>query len=167
MCSDAVQDNNPQRLDIITATPRITFGAAFMSQVGPACCSHWEGHFQRQAGFTQRKLDPREDVKLPKEFSIGLVSFYPLRCGDVIVSQGSRADKLVKSSYNRGKVCQKSQHVLLTSVLQQSELSKAEQVAGVSMLLDKVMKFHPRIVCFVGLGIADIVKSDLTLVSSS
>jgi len=77
--SDAVQDNNQQRLDIITATPRITFGAAFMSQVGgdPSIFC-WEGHFERPVGFTPRKLDSREDFKLPKEFSIGLVSFYAL-----------------------------------------------------------------------------------------
>jgi TDG/mug DNA glycosylase family protein len=47
--------------------------------------------------------------------------------------------------------------------IEQSELSKAEQVSGVSTLLNKISKFHPRIVCFVGLGIADIVKSDLSL----
>jgi len=32
-CGIKFQDNNPQRLVTITATPRITFGAAFMSQV--------------------------------------------------------------------------------------------------------------------------------------
>jgi len=80
-----------------------------------------------ESGFTPRKLDPREDFKLPKEFSIGLTNL------------SSRP------------------------TIEQSELSKVEQVSGVSTLLDKIAKFHPRIVCFVGLGIADIVKSDLSL----
>ena len=57
--------------------------------------------------------------------------------------------------------------MLLTSFSQQSELSKMEQAAGVSMLLEKITKFGPRIVCFVGLGIADIVKSELALVRSA
>ena len=56
--------------------------------------------------------------------------------------------------------------MLLTSISQQSELSKMEQAAGVSTLLEKITKFGPRIVCFVGLGIADIVKSELALVRS-
>ena len=42
-----------------------------------------------------------------------------------------------------------------------------EQAAGVSTLLEKITKFGPRIVCFVGLGIADIVKSELALVRSA
>jgi len=53
-----------------------------------------------ESGFTPRKLDPREDVKLPKEFFIGLVRFYTLY---IDCNRGSRADKLVKSSYNRAK----------------------------------------------------------------
>ncbi|EDR07088.1 uncharacterized protein LACBIDRAFT_298866 [Laccaria bicolor S238N-H82] len=42
---------------------------------------------------------------------------------------------------------------------EQSELSKAEQIAGVPALLAKIATHRPKIVCFVGLGIADIVKS--------
>ena len=44
---------------------------------------------------------------------------------------------------------------------QQSELSKAEQVAGVPELIKKIAQHRPRVTCFVGLGIADIVKSVL------
>lgn len=80
-----------------------------------------------ESGFTPRKLDPREDFKLPREFCIGLTN--------------------------------------LTSrpTIEQSELSKVEQAAGVSTLLEKITKFAPRIVCFVGLGIADIVKAEVAL----
>ncbi|EDR05390.1 uncharacterized protein LACBIDRAFT_303372 [Laccaria bicolor S238N-H82] len=42
---------------------------------------------------------------------------------------------------------------------EQSELSKAERIAGVLALLAKIATHRPKIVCFVGLGIADIVKS--------
>ncbi|EDQ99546.1 uncharacterized protein LACBIDRAFT_316334 [Laccaria bicolor S238N-H82] len=42
---------------------------------------------------------------------------------------------------------------------EQSELSKAERLAGVPALLAKIATHRPKIVCFVGLGIADIVKS--------
>ena len=45
---------------------------------------------------------------------------------------------------------------------QQSELSKAEQVSGVSALLHRITTYQPRIVCFVGLGIADIFKVTVT-----
>lgn len=76
-------------------------------------------------------------------------------------------DKLDKSSHNRGKeIYVHVRILLLRNISQQSELSKVEQVAGVSTLLEKIRKFAPRIVCFVGLGIADIVKSELALVSS-
>ncbi|KAF8808740.1 DNA glycosylase [Phlegmacium glaucopus] len=46
--------------------------------------------------------------------------------------------------------------------IKQSELAKAEQVAAVSELMKKITLHQPRIICFVGLGIADIVKSVLT-----
>ncbi|EDQ99560.1 uncharacterized protein LACBIDRAFT_316369 [Laccaria bicolor S238N-H82] len=42
---------------------------------------------------------------------------------------------------------------------EQSELSKAEQIARVPALLAKIATHRPKIVCFVGLGIADVVKS--------
>ncbi|EDR01201.1 uncharacterized protein LACBIDRAFT_312282, partial [Laccaria bicolor S238N-H82] len=45
-----------------------------------------------------------------------------------------------------------------TAEVSQSELSKAEQKAGVPALLAKIATHRPKIVCFVGLGIADIVK---------
>ena len=41
---------------------------------------------------------------------------------------------------------------------QQSELAKAEQIIGVSELMKKITRHRPRITCFVGLGIADIIK---------
>lgn len=53
------------------------------------------------------------------------------------------------------------QNLSLTRRKQQSELSKAEQVIGVSELMQKITQHQPRITCFVGLGIADIVKSVL------
>ncbi|TFK32700.1 uracil-DNA glycosylase-like protein [Crucibulum laeve] len=42
---------------------------------------------------------------------------------------------------------------------EQAELSKKEQVDGVPVVLDKIARYRPGIVCFVGLGIADIFKS--------
>jgi len=45
--------------------------------------------------------------------------------------------------------------------IEQSELSKAEQIAGVPELMKKITQHRPRITCFVGLGIADIFKSVL------
>ncbi|KAF9008315.1 uracil-DNA glycosylase-like protein [Cyathus striatus] len=44
---------------------------------------------------------------------------------------------------------------------EQNELSKSEQIAGVPALLRKIAHFRPRIVCFIGLGIATIVTSQL------
>ncbi|CAA7257419.1 unnamed protein product [Cyclocybe aegerita] len=78
-----------------------------------------------ESGLTSRRLDPREDHLLPKEFSMGLTN--------------------------------------LTSrpTVEQSELSKAEQTSGVPMLLEKVARYQPLILCFVGLGIADIVRSGI------
>lgn len=49
---------------------------------------------------------------------------------------------------------------------EQSELSKAEQIAGVPALLVKIATHRPKIVCFVGLGIADIVKSKVMPVTA-
>jgi len=48
------------------------------------------------------------------------------------------------------------------ATIEQSELSKAEQINGISELMQKITQHRPRITCFVGLGIADIVKSVLT-----
>ncbi|KIJ93292.1 hypothetical protein K443DRAFT_112228 [Laccaria amethystina LaAM-08-1] len=42
---------------------------------------------------------------------------------------------------------------------EQSELSKAEQTARVPTPLVKIATHRPKVVCFVGLGIADIFKS--------
>ncbi|KAJ3514863.1 hypothetical protein NLJ89_g2118 [Agrocybe chaxingu] len=69
-----------------------------------------------ESGLTSRRLDPREDHLLPKEFSMGLTNL-------------------------------------------QNDLSKAEQTSGVPLLLEKVARYRPLILCFVGLGIADIVRS--------
>ncbi|KAF4616619.1 hypothetical protein D9613_008893 [Agrocybe pediades] len=49
--------------------------------------------------------------------------------------------------------------------IEQNELSRTEQVSGVSILLAKIHKYRPRVVCFVGLGIADIFKSEVKLES--
>jgi len=46
--------------------------------------------------------------------------------------------------------------------IKESELSKAEQIVGVSELMQKITQHQPRIACFVGLGIANVVKSVLT-----
>ena len=40
-----------------------------------------------------------------------------------------------------------------------------EQLASVAPLLSKIVKHKPRVVCFVGLGIAQIVKSHVLSVS--
>lgn len=58
---------------------------------------------------------------------------------------------------------QKSQIYMPTGT-QQSELSKAEQISGVRELMEKIAQHRPRITCFVGLGIADIVKSVLVCI---
>ncbi|KDR76568.1 hypothetical protein GALMADRAFT_450914 [Galerina marginata CBS 339.88] len=49
----------------------------------------------------------------------------------------------------------------------ETELSKTEQVGGVPALLGKLAQYRPRILCFVGLGIADIVKSRALAVGTS
>lgn len=48
-------------------------------------------------------------------------------------------------------------------VIQQNELSLDERTAGVPALLTKVAKYRPRILCFIGLGIAKIVQAELKL----
>ena len=53
---------------------------------------------------------------------------------------------------------------LLKRKQQESELSKAEQIVGVSELMQKITQHQPRITCFVGLGIANIVKSVLVCI---
>jgi hypothetical protein len=45
-----------------------------------------------------------------------------------------------------------------TLSLQQAELSKAEMVESVPAFIAKVTRYRPRIVCFVGVGIWDIVE---------
>ncbi|KXN87023.1 G/T mismatch-specific thymine DNA glycosylase [Leucoagaricus sp. SymC.cos] len=42
---------------------------------------------------------------------------------------------------------------------EQNELSRTEQLASAPYLLSKIAKHKPRIVCFVGLGIAQVVKT--------
>ncbi|KAF9474451.1 DNA glycosylase [Pholiota conissans] len=79
-----------------------------------------------ESGLTSRKLDPREDFKLPEEFSIGITN------------------------------------LVERPTAEQSELSRKEQVDGVPRLLDKIAQYRPRIVCFVGLGIADIFRANVT-----
>ncbi|KAJ7449934.1 uracil-DNA glycosylase-like protein [Mycena latifolia] len=50
---------------------------------------------------------------------------------------------------------------------EQTELSGKEQLAGVPFFLAKMARYRPRIVCFVGLGIAKVVESSLNVASSS
>lgn len=50
------------------------------------------------------------------------------------------------------------------STFQQTELSRKEQTDGVLPLLAKIALYRPRIVCFVGIGIADVVKAKTTCV---
>ena len=52
-------------------------------------------------------------------------------------------------------------------MIQESELSKTEQITGVSELLQKIAQHQPRITCFVGLGIAEIVNSVLVCIPQS
>ncbi|KAJ7285981.1 uracil-DNA glycosylase-like protein, partial [Mycena rebaudengoi] len=47
---------------------------------------------------------------------------------------------------------------------EQTELSIKEQLESVPVFLAKVARYRPRIVCFVGLGIAKVVESKLKLV---
>ena len=49
---------------------------------------------------------------------------------------------------------------------QQNELSAREQTTSVPALLDKVMRYRPRVLCFIGLGIARIVQAQLCLETS-
>ncbi|RDB18649.1 G/T mismatch-specific thymine DNA glycosylase [Hypsizygus marmoreus] len=46
---------------------------------------------------------------------------------------------------------------------EQSELSAEEQAAGVPAFLSKVARYRPRVVCFIGLGIAKVVHTQLRL----
>ena len=48
---------------------------------------------------------------------------------------------------------------------QQSDLHRRELSDGVPLLLSKIVQYAPRLVCFVGLGIADIVRVALAAVS--
>ncbi|KAJ7709780.1 uracil-DNA glycosylase-like protein, partial [Mycena rosella] len=50
---------------------------------------------------------------------------------------------------------------------EQTELSREEQVAGVPFFLAKIARYRPRIVCFVGLGIAKVVESSLKVTLSN
>lgn len=50
---------------------------------------------------------------------------------------------------------------------EQNELSVREQAASVPALLDKIMRYRPRVVCFIGLGIAKIVQAQLSLETSN
>src|SRR5438105_2432164 len=42
-----------------------------------------------------------------------------------------------------------------------AELSRVEMISSVPAFLTKVSRYHPRIVCFVGIGIWDIVEAAL------
>jgi hypothetical protein len=44
---------------------------------------------------------------------------------------------------------------------QQSELSAREQAASVPALMKKIMHYRPRVLCFIGLGIAKVVQAQL------
>jgi TDG/mug DNA glycosylase family protein len=48
---------------------------------------------------------------------------------------------------------------------QQNELSTREQAASVPALMQKIMHYRPRVLCFIGLGIAKIVQAQLRLES--
>lgn len=43
--------------------------------------------------------------------------------------------------------------------VEQNDLSKSEQVSGVPILVERIRKYRPKIVCFVGLGIAEVFSS--------
>jgi len=67
------------------------------------------------------------------------------------------------SSYHRSQEMHKL--AITFFFFKQNELSRVEQLASVSPLLSKIVKYRPRIVCFVGLGIAQIIKSHVLPVS--
>ncbi|KAF9447237.1 DNA glycosylase [Macrolepiota fuliginosa MF-IS2] len=50
---------------------------------------------------------------------------------------------------------------------EQNELSRAERLAAVPAFLNKIARYRPRTVCFVGLGITEIVKSQVLPKSSN
>ncbi|KDR76557.1 hypothetical protein GALMADRAFT_210510 [Galerina marginata CBS 339.88] len=87
----------------------------------------------------------REDASLPKLCSI---SFY--RTGSILIVAYPTQTNLTDRP---------------TAI--ETELSETEQVGGVPALLNKLAQYPLRILCFVGLGIADIVKSRAFAVGTS
>ncbi|KAJ8462730.1 hypothetical protein ONZ45_g17828 [Pleurotus djamor] len=84
------------------------------------------------SGFTPHRILPEEDATLPERFNIGLTDLVERPTSDVPCVP-----------------------------LQETELSQSEKASSVPTLLAKVAQFRPKIVAFVGLGIARIVEVEV------
>ncbi|KAJ7632742.1 uracil-DNA glycosylase-like protein [Roridomyces roridus] len=105
---------------------------------------HPSNHFWwclHQSGFTDTKLSPTEDFTLPDRFSLGLTNLVDRPTAEVSIPSLSSE-------------CHPTHR-------KQTELSADEQSASVPAFLAKVARFRPRVVCFVGLNIAQVVESSL------
>ncbi|KAF8156617.1 uracil-DNA glycosylase-like protein, partial [Crassisporium funariophilum] len=72
-----------------------------------------------------------------------------------------KEDGLLPEEFSIGLMSPRCTNLVGRPTVKERELSKSEQVAGVQDLLQKIGQYRPRMVCFVGLGIADIFKSQL------
>ncbi|KJA13999.1 hypothetical protein HYPSUDRAFT_150900, partial [Hypholoma sublateritium FD-334 SS-4] len=73
-----------------------------------------------------------------------------------------REDALLPAEFNIGLT-----NLVARPTVEQSDLDRGELASGVPSLLRKIAQYAPRIVCFVGLGIADVVRIALTAVRAS
>ncbi|KAF5349683.1 hypothetical protein D9756_008812 [Leucocoprinus leucothites] len=95
-----------------------------------------------ESGLTTERLQPTQDHTLPSRFSIGMTNL---------------VDRPTAEQYQ----------LELMHIVQQNELSRAEQLASVPSLLSKISKYKPKIVCFVGLGISQVVRAYILPVSNA
>ena len=91
-------------------------------------------------------------LALPEEFSTGLVS---ATWNWDLHAHTSPQTNLV--SHPIIEVCFLFFNGVPKLEIQQGKLSKADQINGVSKFMRKITQHRPRITCFVGLGMADIV----------
>ncbi|KAJ8520030.1 hypothetical protein ONZ45_g3062 [Pleurotus djamor] len=103
------------------------------------------------SGFTPNRIPPEEDATLPDRFNIGLTDLVERPTSDV-----RKLPPLIHhflSSFAEKSFSELS-HL-------ETELSQSEKVASVPTLLAKIVRFRPKIVAFVGLGIARVVEVEV------
>ena len=151
---------NLRKLVITTPYRQIIFGVAFTNQVSIITAFSTANIFNhnKTLRLTLRLLDARKDYTLPDEFSIGLVSATWWNWD--LHAHTSTQTNLV--SHPIIEVCFfffscVPKFEFINQKIQQGKLSKADQINGVSEFMRKITQHRPRITCFVGLGMADIV----------